>query len=397
LASPPQSHNSSPIFFQGSSSGLENGKLSPCRFIDPKDLHDSTDFSQHAPEGLESNWSDLGKQPQDGVESDVMPRSRKSSLLSSTSGSSEDDAQDGRSTAEELEKTASEDREEGGLLMGVELKGPLSHLPEDGVDIFTTKGIDSKGSPPGSSENEEDHTVVGDVNEPLPDSSDEEEEPSIPSGLMDPSSDEEDEPMIDGESNAPSAESSDGGEESTVFDEMKGPTAGSSDNEEDPKVTAKSKQPSRKLTDDEEMLLKEPMPELSDDEEMPLKEPSPELSDDEEMPLTEPSPELSDDDELPLKKSSPELSDDEEMLLKEPSREVSVEGLPLPDFSKGCPSGSNDVPPMAGVESQKHDKRTVDVGAKDQSSDMMAVDEGGQDLDGNDSSKSENFRAPDSR
>jgi hypothetical protein len=160
------------MFFPGSSSASQNGGFSPCRFVNPKDLHDSGEFPGNKVEDPQlHNLSDLETGRLGGYKTNLTTRSRKSSLLSSILGLSDDGEE-------------------------VVFNKPVADLLEDGEGSQPAMDVESNGPTSRSSQyDEEVHQSMGiDLTEPLPDSSDEEEVDNADVG----------------KSNGPSLDSSDG-------------------------------------------------------------------------------------------------------------------------------------------------------------------------------------------
>jgi hypothetical protein len=206
LASPPASENSSPIVLQGLCGASDKGNYSPCRYVNPRDLHDTQNFS-----GDEFECPKL------------VPRSRKLSLPSSMSGSSEEGEESDPTNSRvsnEIPADLLESREGGEPLINSGSKSPPSHSSDVG--------------------REDDPSMLIDLAEQLPESSDEEEEddavvqkskgpPFDPSDPSDSSDDEFEAQPIVVDSKEMLAASSDIEDGMTVVDDSNEALADSSD------------------------------------------------------------------------------------------------------------------------------------------------------------------------
>jgi hypothetical protein len=164
LASPPDSRNNSPLVPIASSSGSNLEKLPSLRFVNPKDLHDPPECEEK--------------------ETESMPRSRKSSLLSSLSGSSD----------------LSDDEDIGTPMISVDTQRPLADSSEVGED-------DEDGGNP--------RMTNAETGNPLTDSSEVGEEDEDEVNLL----------ATNDETEKPLAESSEVGEEDGDEGNLVGPTA----------------------------------------------------------------------------------------------------------------------------------------------------------------------------
>ena len=106
----------------GKSQGSRGERQSPCQFLDPKDLHDFTEYS----DGLEMQEQDNLTDGDDGhlvdVGSGMMQRSRKSSFVPSLSSTSDRDINPGCASNEKDGR--------GDLMMGVETMPDVSDAEE---------------------------------------------------------------------------------------------------------------------------------------------------------------------------------------------------------------------------------------------------------------------------
>jgi hypothetical protein len=241
LASPPDSRYNSPLGADGSSSissKLHCEKLSPPKFVNPRDLQDPMESHEDEFEQLELvNLTEQGASSQGDVESDFTTRSRKSSLTSSLSDVAENE--DGRDPATPIEP-----------------KKPLSHSSDDEGDDPMPSQSDL------SVEGVNDALIEVESNELLLDSTELEERV---------------EEMVLVESNNPESDSSDNDkrDDPMVGVESEEPLSDSGESEDDPIIAVESKEPSNLMEDDEEGDLtpgvnSTQLLDLSDDEPLPI-------------------------------------------------------------------------------------------------------------------------------
>lgn len=240
LASPPDSYSGSPLLPLGASSS-EKGKFSPCRFVDPRDLHDSAEFPE----------------PSMGFE----PKERSSHSLEDVEGGGEVRLAAAVDSAEQ--SSDSSDEEEGDAPpVGYSSDGEDSSDREEGERVV----LDPKNLLAKSSDVEDESRNVDDSMDPKGGSSDEEEEPKIANDSTDPlvepsdseeeqlgeQSDAEEEPAIDDDSVDPLVEPSDTEEEPKMVDDSMDPLVEYSDAEEEPAGVDNSNEMLADSSEDEE-------------------------------------------------------------------------------------------------------------------------------------------------
>ena len=160
----------------------------PCLFLNPKDLHDFTEYSG----GLETHEQDTLTDGDDGhlvgVGSGVMWRSRKSSFVLSLSSTSDRDINPGCASNSEKDGR-------GNLMMGVETMPDVSDAEEVVQPSILIKSVEQLPPTEGNGE-EGAHPMTG--VKTLPDSSEDEVEPTIVDQSKEPlpglRGDEEDNP-----------------------------------------------------------------------------------------------------------------------------------------------------------------------------------------------------------
>ena len=174
LASPPESQHNSPMVPVDSAFALEKGRLSPVRFVNPRDLHMSTALLDNEDKQDNSNQEQIG--PSFNAEQDSLFRSRKSSFSSFSGMSHGGDGADTGPTDALRSNSSDFNEDKDDPMTGTNLKIPVSGssdiggssdddgdgpkvLTEDNGETLEPSNVEKQPSS-GSSEEEAEEDIV---------------------------------------------------------------------------------------------------------------------------------------------------------------------------------------------------------------------------------------------
>jgi hypothetical protein len=282
LASPPDSRYNSPLNPTVSSSESHCSKIQPPQFVKPSDLHDVTNFCGN--EGKTQERDNVNEQVNGclgDAESQSLPISRNSSLLSSSSITLENVGGDDAMITVESEMILAESSqvgEEVDGMMVVECEKGVSDLIEVDEAVDRMIVVEPKKQISDLSEDEEDNTMV-DIESSSDLAEDKEDDPMTgaksegdedvnpttevdSSKLSDLSDDEDDSPAIGAESSKPSDSVEDESE-----DEDDSPEIGVESSKPSDSAEGESEDEDESFVADEEAVPKKPSESVEDGDE----------------------------------------------------------------------------------------------------------------------------------